>query len=51
MEISAVAYLYRSGPLWVNYSFITPGLIVYVYGIYDAYATAKQMNAEKDPLP
>lgn len=29
--------------------FVIPGLIVAIYGIYDAYATAKQMNAGEIP--
>ncbi|WP_250987837.1 hypothetical protein [Methanoculleus oceani] len=29
--------------------FVIPGLIVAIYGIYDAYATAKRMNAGEIP--
>ena len=29
--------------------FVIPGLAVFVYGIYDAYATAKRMNAGEIP--
>lgn len=30
--------------------FVIPGLLVAIYGIYDAYKTAKRMNA-RDPVP
>jgi len=29
--------------------FVIPGLAVFIYGIYDAYATAKRMNAGEIP--
>ncbi len=30
--------------------FVIPGIIVWVYGIYDAYSTAKKMNEGKIPF-
>ena len=29
--------------------FVIPGLIVYIYGLYDAYVTAKKMNTREIP--
>jgi hypothetical protein len=30
--------------------FIVPGLLVFIYGLYDAYVTARKMNAGEIPF-
>lgn len=38
------------GMLIGSFIFLIPGLIVWIYGIYDAYATAKKMNEGQIPF-
>lgn len=42
-------FLLYIGALIGSLFFFIPGLIVWIYGIYDAYTTAKRMNAEEIP--
>lgn len=38
------------GTLIGSFFFLIPGIIVFFYGIYDAYTTAKKMNAKEIPF-
>jgi TM2 domain-containing membrane protein YozV len=38
------------GTLAGLFIFLIPGLIVWIYGLYDAYSTAKKMNAKEIPF-
>ena len=42
-------FLILIGTIVGSLFFVIPGLAVFVYGIYDAYATAKRMNAGEIP--
>ena len=42
-------FLFLAGTVIGGAFFIVPGLVVAIYGIYDAYATAKRMNAGEIP--